>query len=144
VPGFPLLPSTKKARRLLPASHGAMLSLFYEGGNRAAWIAAAIIAVLFFYAVIYAFPNARQVAMQQQRDAIERENRAFCEKYGRLFGTREHTLCAEDLEDIRANERRRTLDTRNFLTRYYDRTHGAITGWISVRLFPARIWDLPL
>jgi hypothetical protein len=110
VPGFPLLPSTKKARRLLPASHGAMLSSFYEWGNRAAWIAAAIIAVLFFYAVIYAFPNARQVAMQQQRDAIERENRAFCEKYGRLFGTREHTLCAEDLEDIRANERRRTLD----------------------------------
>jgi len=87
-----------------------MLSLFYEWGNRAAWIAAAIIAVLFFYAVIYAFPNARQVAMQQQRDAIERENRAFCEKYGRLFGTREHTLCAEDLEDIRANERQRTLD----------------------------------
>jgi len=87
-----------------------MLSSFYEWGNRAAWIAAAIIVVLFFYAVIYAFPNARQVAMQQQRDAIERENRAFCEKYGRLFGTREHTLCAEDLEDIRANERQRTLD----------------------------------
>ena len=87
-----------------------MLSLFYEWGNRAAWIAAAIIAVLFFDAVIYAFPNARQVAMQQQRDAIERENRAFCEKYGRLFGIREHTLSAEDLEDIRTNERQRTLD----------------------------------
>ena len=71
--------------------------------NRAAWIAAAIIAVIFFYAVIYAFPNARQVAMQQQLDAIERENRAFCEKYGRLFGIREHTLSAEDLEDIRVN-----------------------------------------
>jgi len=28
-----------------------MLSLFYEWGNRAAWIAAAIIAVLFFYAI---------------------------------------------------------------------------------------------
>ena len=48
--------------------------------------------------------------MQQQRDAIERENRAFCEKYGRLFGIREHTLSAEDLEDIRTNERQRTLD----------------------------------
>ena len=48
--------------------------------------------------------------MQQQRAAIERENRVFCEKYGRLFGTREHTLCAEDLEDIRTNERQRTLD----------------------------------
>jgi len=110
VPGFPLFPSTKKARRFSPASHGAMLSLFYEWGNRAAWIAAAIIAVLFFDAVIYAFPNARQVAMQQQRDAIERENRAFCEKYGRLFGIREHTLSAEDLEDIRTNERQPTLD----------------------------------
>ena len=72
-------------------------------GNRAAWIAAGIIAVLFFYAVIYAFPNARQVALRQQRDAIERENRAFCEKRGRLFGIREHTLSAEDLEDVRMN-----------------------------------------
>jgi hypothetical protein len=78
-----------------------MPSLLYEWSNRAAWIAAAVIAVLFFYAVIYAFPNARQVAMQQQRDAIERENRAFCEKCGRLFGISEHTLSAEDLEDIR-------------------------------------------
>ena len=26
------------------------------------------------------------------------------------FGTREHTVCAEDLMDIRANERQRTLD----------------------------------
>ena len=65
-----------------------MLSLFYEWGNRAAWIAAAIITVCFFCAVIYAFPNARQVAMQQQGDAIECENRAFCEKCGRLFGIR--------------------------------------------------------
>ena len=48
--------------------------------------------------------------MQQQRDAIERENRAFCEKCGGLFGIREHTLSAEDLEDIRTNERQRTLD----------------------------------
>ena len=48
--------------------------------------------------------------MQQQRDAIERENWAFCEKCERLFGIREHTLSAEDLEDIRTNERQRTLD----------------------------------
>ena len=48
--------------------------------------------------------------MQQQRDAIERENRAFCEKCERLFGIREHTLPAEDLEDIRINERQRILD----------------------------------
>src|SRR6516164_10732920 len=99
-------PATLRSAR----RHGAMLSLFYAWGNRAAWIAAAIIAVLFFYAVIYAFPNARQVSMQQQRDAIERENRAFCEKCERLFGIREHTLSAEDLEDIRTNERQRTLD----------------------------------
>ena len=105
-----MLPSTKKARRLLPASHRPMLSSIYEWGNRAAWIAAAVTAVLFFYAIIYAFPNARKIAMQQGREAIEQENRAFCENHGMPFGTREHTVCAEDLMDIRATERQRTLD----------------------------------
>ena len=38
--------------------------------------------------------------------------RAFCEKHGMPFGTREHTVCAEDLMDIRANERQRTLEFR--------------------------------
>lgn len=87
-----------------------MPSAIYEWGNRAAWIAAAVTAILFFYAVIYAFPNARLAALQQARDVAEQENRAFCEKHGMPFGTREHTLCAEDLMDIRANERQRTLD----------------------------------
>ena len=92
-----------------------MLSAIYEWGNRAAWIAAAVTAVLFFYAVIYAFPNARLAALQQARDVAEQENRAFCEKHGMRFGTREHTLCAEDLMDIRANERQRTLDELGIL-----------------------------
>jgi hypothetical protein len=100
----------KKARRPSPASHSHVLSAIYEWGNRATWIAAAVTAILFFYAVIYAFPNARLGALQQARDAAEQENRAFCEKPGMPFGTREHTLCAEDLMDIRANERQRTLD----------------------------------
>lgn len=81
-----------------------------EWGNRAAWVAAAVSALLFFYAVAYAFPNARRIALQQEREVVEQENRAFCEKHGMLFGTREHTVCAEDLMDIRANERQRTLD----------------------------------
>jgi hypothetical protein len=87
-----------------------LLNLTYDWSHRSAWLAAALTALLFFYAVIYAFPNARLTALQQQRDAVEQENRAFCEKYGMPFGTREHTLCAEDLMDIRANERQRTLD----------------------------------
>jgi hypothetical protein len=105
-----MLPSIKKARRSLPASHGPLLSTIYEWGNRAVWITVAVTAVLFLYAVIYAFPNARKIARQQEQEAIEQENRAFCEKHGMPFGTREHTLCAEDLMDIRANERQRTLD----------------------------------
>ena len=86
------------------------LALMHEWGNRAAWVAAAVSALLFFYAVAYAFPNARRIALQQEREVVEQENRAFCEKHGMLFGTREHTVCAEDLMDIRANERQRTLD----------------------------------
>jgi hypothetical protein len=70
-----------------------MLSAIYEWGNQVAWIAAAVTAVLFFYAIIYAFPNARLAALQQARDVAEQENRAFCEKHGMPFGTREHTLC---------------------------------------------------
>src|SRR5215831_17054752 len=72
--------------------------------------AAAVSALLFFYAVAYAFPNARRIALQQEREVVEQENRAFCETHGMLSGTREHTVCAEDLMDIRANERQRTLD----------------------------------
>jgi hypothetical protein len=87
-----------------------MLSAIYEWGNRATWIAAAVTAILFFYAVIFAFPNARLAALQQARDVAEQENRAFCGEHGMPFGTREHTLCAEDLMDLRANERQRTLD----------------------------------
>ncbi len=66
--------------------------------------------LLFFYTVVYAFPNARLTAMQQEREVVESENRTFCQKHGMPFGTREHTLCAEDLMDIRANEHQRTLD----------------------------------
>jgi hypothetical protein len=85
-------------------------NLIYDWSHRSTWLAAALTALLFFYAVIYAFPNVRLTAPQQERDAVEQENRAFCEKHGMPFGTREHTVCAEDLMDIRANERQRTLD----------------------------------
>jgi hypothetical protein len=93
------------------ASANALASLawIYDWGNRAAWAAAAVTALLFFYAVGYAIPNARFTAAQQERDVIEHESRAFCEKHGMAFGSREHTLCAVGLTDIRANERQRTL-----------------------------------
>jgi hypothetical protein len=86
------------------------LAWVHEWGNQVAWAAVVISALLFFYAVVYAFPNARLAWLQQARDAVEQENRAFCEKHGMPFGTLEHTVCAEDLMDIRAHERQRTLD----------------------------------
>jgi hypothetical protein len=92
-----------------------VLSWMYDCCNQAAWAAAAASVLLFLYAVVYAFPNARHTALQQERDAIEQENRTFCEKHGMPFGTREHTVCAEDLMDIRANERQRTLDSLGIL-----------------------------
>ena len=86
------------------------LRRFHDCGNQVAWAVVAVSALLFLYGVIYAFPNARHAALQQEQELVEQENRAFCEKYGMPFGTREHTVCAEDLMDIRANERQRTLD----------------------------------
>jgi hypothetical protein len=81
----------------------------HDRRDRFAWAAVAVSTVLFFYAVGYAFPHARLAAQQQERDAVELESRAFCEKHAMPFGTREHTACLEDLMDIRANERQRTL-----------------------------------
>jgi hypothetical protein len=95
------------SRRRAPAR---ALARIYNWGDRAAWAVAAVSAFLFFYAVVYAFPNARSAALQQARNTAEQENRAFCEKHGMPYGTREHTFCAEDLMDIRANERQRALD----------------------------------
>ena len=86
------------------------LARINEWSNRAVWIATALSAFFFFYAVVYAFPNARRAVLQQEQEVIEQENRVFCEKHGMPFGTRDHTVCAEDLMDIRANERQRTLD----------------------------------
>jgi hypothetical protein len=87
-----------------------MAAWLYDWGNRGVWAAAGVSALLFFYTVVYAFPTARFIAMRQERDAVERENRTFCQQHGMPFGTRGHTLCAEDLMDIRANEHQRTLD----------------------------------
>jgi hypothetical protein len=74
------------------------------------WAGAAVAALLFIYTAFYAFPNAKLAAQHQQREAIEQESRAFCEKHAMPFGTREHTACLEDLMDIRATERQRALD----------------------------------
>ena len=87
-----------------------ILSRIHACGNQIVWAGAAVSAILFLYAVVYAFPNARHAALQQEREVVEQENHTFCEKHGMPFGTREHTVCAEDLMDIRANERQRTLN----------------------------------
>jgi hypothetical protein len=41
---------------------------------------------------------------------IEQESRVLCANHGMPFGTREHAACLEDLMEIRANERQRTLE----------------------------------
>jgi hypothetical protein len=86
------------------------LTWMYDLGNRAAWVAAALSVPFFLYVAVYAAPAARLVAQHQEREAIERENIAFCENYGMPQGTRQHALCAEDLMDIRAKQNRRLAE----------------------------------
>ena len=82
------------------------LCWMYDWGNRVAWVAAAI----FLYVAVYVAPAEQRIAQQQERDVIERENIAFCEKHGMLVGTREYALCAEDLTDIRRKQSQRTAE----------------------------------
>src|SRR5438874_1916394 len=69
----------------------------YEWGHRAACLLAALSVPFFFY-------SARVIAPQQERQEIERENAAFCEKYGLSAGTPQHADCIADLMTIRARQ----------------------------------------
>ena len=91
---------------------GKTVTSMHHPSHRTAWAGAAVAlgAFLVFYALLYAFPNARLATLQQAQDLAEQQDRAFCEKYGMPFGTHAHISCIEDLMDIRANERQRTLD----------------------------------
>jgi hypothetical protein len=86
------------------------LCWMYDWGNRVAWVAAALSVPFFLYVAVYVAPAEQRIAQQQERDAIERENIAFCEKHGMLVGTREYGLCAEDLTNIRTKQSQRTVE----------------------------------
>ena len=107
-------PSIDDWKRVVPAGLSFRratvhaLCCMYDWGNRVAWVAAALSAPFFLYVAVYMAPAERRIAQQQERDAIERENIAFCEKHGMLVGTREYALCAEDLTDIRRKQSQRT------------------------------------
>jgi hypothetical protein len=80
----------------------------YVWGNRAAWALAALCVPFLLYAALSAGPSARLIAQEQRRQEIERENAAFCEKYGMPLGSPQHARCAADLMEIRAREDERT------------------------------------
>jgi hypothetical protein len=86
------------------------LCWIYDWCNRVAWVAAALSVPFFVYVAVYMAPPEQRIAQQQERDVIERENIAFCEKHGMLVGTREYALCAEDLTDIRTKQSQRTTE----------------------------------
>ena len=86
------------------------LCWMYDWGNRAAWVAAALSVPFFLYIAVYTAPAAQLILQKQERDVIERENLAFCERHGMPSGTREYARCEEDLMNIRANQDRRTAE----------------------------------
>ena len=76
----------------------------YEWGHRAACLLAALSVPFFFYVAVFGDPSARVIAPQQERQEVERENAAFCEKYGLSAGTPQHADCIADLMTIRARQ----------------------------------------
>jgi hypothetical protein len=104
-----------RAKMMPSAPPGSTLIRIHDCADDALWVLAAVSALLFLYSAVHTFPNAPLIAAQRLQDAIGYESRAFCEKQGMAFGTREHTLCATDLVDIRANERQRALDESGIL-----------------------------
>jgi len=52
-------------------------------------------------------PQVRAAAERQLAAETAAENRAYCEKWGKRAGTREHAACTLDLDEIRARELKR-------------------------------------
>ena len=81
----------------------------YLWGNRAAAVLVALSVP--FFSLCRPFCGRVRPAhrtQEQRRQQIERENAAFCEKYGMQLGTPQHARCAADLMAIRARENERT------------------------------------
>ena len=81
----------------------------YLWGNRAAAVLVALSVP--FFSLCRPFCGRVRPAhrtQEQRRQQIERENAAFCEKYGMQLGTPQHARCAADLIEIRARQDERT------------------------------------
>ncbi len=73
----------------------------YDNIECALW---AILLALVIYFFIFIAPNLP--AAVRQADSVraannEVENSSYCEKWGMKAGTHEHTLCTEDLQELR-------------------------------------------
>jgi hypothetical protein len=65
-------------------------------------LAIGLSALLILYANLGVVPATGLAA--QQRDAVQREHRAFCERHGMPVGTHQHSLCLIDLFEMRQRE----------------------------------------
>ena len=73
----------------------------YDNVELALW--AALLAFV-IYGVTYVAPNLTQAARGAESLRalqIAADNRSYCERWGMKRGTREHTLCTEDLYELR-------------------------------------------
>ncbi len=85
-----------------------ILIWLYDWGYRAAWALAALSVPFFIYSAIVTEPASQQIAQDQRRADIEREDQAFCAKHGLSPGSSGFVACAADLRNIRQEEDRRT------------------------------------
>ncbi len=85
-----------------------ILIWLYDWGYRVAWAIAALSVPFFIYSAIMTAPASQQIAQDQRRADVAREDQAFCVKRGLLPGSSGFATCATDLRNIRREEDRRT------------------------------------
>lgn len=76
-------------------------------GHRAVWLLAALSGPFFLYVAVFGEPSVRVIAPEQERQEIERENAASCDKYALPAGTPKRNDYMTDLIPIWAKQNER-------------------------------------
>lgn len=101
-------------RPAMKADIRAIFQRTYDTVETALW--SGLVAFVIYFAIFIAPQIPKNQAIQEaaRLHAIAEEHAFYCEKWGKHAGTREHALCALDLQAYRAKVERQFVEFTSF------------------------------
>lgn len=92
----------------------SIVSRVYDATEALLWAGLAAFVVYFVAFIAPQIPKNRAILDARRLSAIAAEQGAYCDKWGKHAGTREHALCVLDLQEYRARIERQYADAIPF------------------------------